>query len=63
MKRCVIIGGAPINDYNRIKNDVDGTVHYHEILGTKNIGIGGMPMDIRGSDEKTFSFILYGNSL
>ena len=44
-------------DYNRIKNDIEGTVRYHEILGTKNMGIGGMPMEVRGSDEKTFAFI------
>ena len=49
-------------DYNRIKNDVEGTIRYHEILGTKNIGIGGMPMDIRASDEKTFAFIDEFNS-
>ena len=34
-------------DYNKIVNDVEGTVAYHKTLGTKFIGIGGMPMNLR----------------
>ncbi len=37
-------------DFNKIVNDVEGTVAYHKILGTTNIGIGGMPYEYR--DEK-----------
>lgn len=44
-------------DYNRILNDVEGTVAYHNALGTKTIGIGGMPMDVRGTREKVEIFI------
>jgi len=28
-------------DYDLMKNDIPGTVKYHEILGTKNVGVGG----------------------
>ena len=50
-------------DYNRIKNDIDGTIKYHAALGTKNVGIGGMPTPIRGDDEKIYKFIDEFNAL
>ena len=30
-------------NWDRIRNDVEGTVAYHKALGTNNVGIGGMP--------------------
>ncbi len=33
--------------WDRILNDVEGTVAYHRLLGTTNIGIGGMPAEAR----------------
>ena len=50
-------------DYNRIKTDIEGTVGYHEILGTKNIGIGGMPMQMRDSLEGAEAFAKEFNEL
>ena len=50
-------------DYDRIINDVEGTVKYHEALGTKNIGIGGMPKERRGSEKELYSFIHEFNRL
>lgn len=44
-------------DWNRIRNDVEGTVAYHKALGTTNVGIGGMPGDARGSVEALHAFI------
>ena len=34
-------------NWDRIMNDVEGTVAYHKLLGTTNIGIGGMPTEAR----------------
>ena len=50
-------------DFGRIQSDVDGTVRYHETLGTRNIGVGGMPMQMRGSVEGTEEFIKEFNRL
>ena len=33
--------------WDRVLNDVELTIAEHEILGTKNIGIGGMPRPMR----------------
>ena len=43
-------------DFDKIMNDVEGTVAYHNILGTKNIGIGAMPYDVR-NEKGLFEFI------
>ena len=43
--------------FDRIRDDVEGTVAYHNALGTKTIGIGGMPMDVRGNPQKVENFI------
>jgi sugar phosphate isomerase/epimerase len=50
-------------DFGRIQSDIDVTVRYHEILGTRNIGVGGMPMQMRGSVEGTREFIKEFNRL
>ena len=34
-------------DFDKIVNDVEGTVAYHRALDTKYVGIGGMPMNLR----------------
>ena len=44
-------------DWNRIRNDMEGTMKYHDILGTKNVGIGGMPPEAKESKEALLSFI------
>lgn len=44
-------------DWNLIKNDLEGTIKYHDILGTKNVGIGGMPKEARESKEELLKFI------
>ena len=49
-------------DYDRIINDVSGTASYHAALGTKNIGIGGMPREMRTSERATLDFIESFNS-
>lgn len=43
--------------WDRIRNDVEGTVAYHKALGTTNVGIGGMPFDVRANVEKLNAFI------
>ena len=44
-------------DYYKIVNDIDETIKVHEMLGTKNIGIGGMPHELRSSYDKLMVFI------
>ena len=48
--------------WDAMKNDPDGTMKIHEILGTTNIGIGGMPADAR-SLEGVKPFIEKANEL
>ncbi len=43
--------------WDRIQNDVDGTVKRHELLGTNQIGIGSMPTEARDSLEGLCAFI------
>lgn len=38
-------------------NSTDDLIKYHKILGCKTIGIGGMPVEYRGSLEATREFI------
>ncbi len=44
-------------NWDRIKDDIEGTVAYHKALGTNNVGIGGMPMSARESLESLEEFI------
>lgn len=44
-------------DYNRILNDPEETMKLHDALGTKNVGIGGMPGDARSSYDALMKFI------
>ncbi len=46
-----------------IKNDIEGTIAYHKILGTTNIGIGGMPPEARGDINELNAFIDEFNAL
>ena len=50
-------------DWSRIKDDIEGTVNYHRILGTTNVGIGGMPGDARRGIDNLKSFIADFNRL
>ncbi|MBE6584336.1 MAG: sugar phosphate isomerase/epimerase [Ruminococcaceae bacterium] len=44
-------------NWDRIVNDVEGTVAYHKILGTTNVGIGAMSMAPRENEEALAEFI------
>jgi hypothetical protein len=44
-------------DWNRIINDVEGTVAYHKALGTNIVGIGGMPGPAREDEAELDKFI------
>ena len=44
-------------DYYKIVGDIEGTIRYHETLGTRVIGIGGLPRENRVSEEKVLEFI------
>jgi len=44
-------------DYNAIINDTDRMLKLHDMLGTKNIGIGGMPYEARKSYDHLMKFI------
>lgn len=44
-------------NWDRIRNDVDGTIAYHKALGTTNVGIGAMPWEVRGSVQALDAFI------
>ncbi len=43
--------------WDRICNDVEFTVNEHKALGTKYVGIGGMPAEARGNLEALNAFI------
>lgn len=49
-------------NWERILNDVEGTVAYHKALGTTNVGIGGMPGYARESVEALNAFIYEFNT-
>ena len=44
-------------DYNAIINEPDRMMKMHDMLGTKNIGIGGMPYEGRKSYDGLMTFI------
>ena len=44
-------------DWKAIKNDTENTVRIHEMLGTTNVGIGGMPKEARESLDTLKAFI------
>ncbi|MBR2461255.1 MAG: hypothetical protein IKB34_08530, partial [Clostridia bacterium] len=44
-------------DYGRIINSPDETMRIHELYGTVNVGIGGMPGDARTNYDSLMSFI------
>jgi sugar phosphate isomerase/epimerase len=44
-------------DFGKIVNDPAFTMALHDKLGTKNVGIGGMPGDARGSYDGLMKFI------
>ena len=50
-------------DWERICDDVEGTISYHQTLGTTNIGIGGMPAYARESLEGLKDFIFKFNEM
>lgn len=50
-------------DFDMMKNDLEGTIKYHEILGTRNVGIGGMPKEARESKEELLKFIDQANEV
>ncbi len=50
-------------NWDLICNDVEGTVKYHNILGTKLIGIGGMPAENRASVAGVEAFIAKFNEM
>lgn len=49
--------------WDRISDDIEGTVAYHKALGTTNVGIGGMPGYARENIEALDAFINKFNSL
>lgn len=44
-------------------DDIDTAIEIHKILGTDNVGIGGMPTEARESKENLFAFIKQANSI
>ena len=44
-------------DFGKIVNDPKATMALHDKLGTKNVGIGGMPGDARTSYDGLMKFI------
>lgn len=44
-------------DYNKIITDPDETMRIHELYGTRNVGIGGMPTEARQSYDSLMHFI------
>ena len=58
----ITICGTHYN-WDRIKNDVPGTIAYHKALGTTNIGIGGMPGDARENEDALKVFIKEFNDM
>lgn len=50
--------------YDRLKNDIEGTVKYHQTIGAKYIGVGGAPsMDVFKTKENLLAFIEEFNGL
>ena len=50
--------------YDRIKNDIEGTISYHSVLGSKIIGVGGASsMSVFESKENLLAFIKEFNEL
>ena len=49
--------------WDKICNDVEGTIAEHKTLGTTNIGIGGMPGEARDSLEGLRAFIAKFNEM
>lgn len=56
-KKCGISIVGTHFDYNRILNDPEETMKLHDALGTKNVGIGGMPGEAHSSYDALMSFI------
>ncbi len=50
-------------DYNKIVNDVEGTIKLHRLWETNNIGIGGMPGEAREDLAGLKSFIATYNKM
>ena len=50
-------------DWNRIQNNLDEAMKIHDILETKNMGIGSMPQDARTSKEGLLAFIEKANEV
>ena len=44
-------------DWNLIQTNLDESMKIHDIIGTKNMGIGGMPVEARESKETLLEFI------
>ena len=49
-------------NFDKIVNDVEGTIAYHKALGTTNIGLGGMPTEYR-NEKGLFEFIEIYNKM
>ena len=49
--------------WDKIKDETDDTMRIHEILGTTNVGIGGMPADARESLDALKKFIDEANTV
>jgi sugar phosphate isomerase/epimerase len=49
--------------WDKIRFELDDTMRVHDILGTKNVGIGGMPADARESLEGLKKFIDEANEV
>lgn len=43
--------------WDKIRDDVEGTVEVHRLLGTTNVGIGGMPKEARDNYDELMKFI------
>jgi len=50
-------------DWNKIIDETDDTMRIHEVLGTTNIGIGGMPGFARETKEGLLQFIEQANEV
>lgn len=48
-------------DWDIIRNDMDETLRVHDILGTTNVGIGGIPAEYRDTKEGVLTFIDQAN--
>lgn len=47
--------------FNDLVADVDKTLEDHDLLGTKNIGVGSMPLECRGSLDTVKKFVEEAN--